>query len=171
MAIYDPDLNKVHHAAHAVGPLHKYSFVPEKTGKHVVFVAHDKVAVNGSPFPVSKSFSPILNFFRNTRRIYSALQVHVEKALDVSKLRVYGPGVGSNVVVGQTTSFSVDARQVGSDDVEISLTDPTDHPVDLQVTGDPSAGVRTFSYTPKKEGAHKVIAYWGPSETVLASFS
>lgn len=52
VVIYDPDLKKVDHRTQGAGLSRQYSFTPEKTGKHIVTIAEDKVAVKGSPFPV-----------------------------------------------------------------------------------------------------------------------
>lgn len=61
----------------------------------------------------------------------------------------------------------MDSRNVGSNDVETNLTDPSQRPVWLERGGDPDAGVRTFRYTPKKEGTYKVVESSSITQTRL----
>lgn len=82
----------------------------------------------------------------------------VRPALDLSKLRVFGPGVGTDVLQNQGTSFTVDARTVGSDDVEVTGRDPEGLPFHMDVIGT-EPGLFTAHYTAAKSGDHRVGSF------------
>jgi hypothetical protein len=61
--------------------------------------------------------------------------------------------VGANVYAGQTTSFAVDARDVGCKKVDVEVLDPSGKPIDAEISQEQPISV---SYTPSKAGPHKV---------------
>ncbi|KAI1724910.1 filamin repeat domain-containing protein [Ditylenchus destructor] len=132
--VYDPDLRKVDGVKkYSTSAAYNFQFTPEKVGKHIVSVAtKDGIAVDGWPIPVM-----------------------VRPALDLSKLRVFGPGVGTDVLQNQGTSFTVDARTVGSDDVEVAGRDPEGLPFHMDLIGT-EPGLFTAHYTAAKSGDHRI---------------
>jgi hypothetical protein len=73
----------------------------------------------------------------------------------LTKLHVYGPGVGSNVFTGQTTSFAVDARDVGCKKIDVEVVDPSGQVLDSEVSQEHGQPI-SVSYTPNRTGPHKV---------------
>ncbi|KAI6216017.1 Filamin-C [Aphelenchoides besseyi] len=141
--IYDPDLNVVDNvrrttdsSAHSNSglPSQRVSFVPHKSGKYVISVAEDKIAIDETPF-----------------------SIEVSKPLDLSKLHVYGPGVGANVYATQTTSFAVDARDVGCKKIDVEVLEPNGASVVADISQENNQPI-SVSYTPKRSGPHKVIS-------------
>lgn len=105
--MYDPDLSIVDNVrmTPTTSPpdgLHKVSFIPHRPGKYVICAAEDKVSIDDTPFSVCLNVVSLIPL--------NLLKIEVLKAVDLNKLHVYGPGVGSNVFSGQTTSFAIDAR-------------------------------------------------------------
>lgn len=76
--------------------------------------------------------------------------------MDLSKLRVFGPGVSSDVRIEQRTSFTIDSRQIGSNDVEVEIMDPKGEilPVELDENDN---GLVICNYKPQFCGTHRVV--------------
>ncbi|VDO69603.1 unnamed protein product [Haemonchus placei] len=97
--VFDEDLNLVPLSGSPIDDgIYGYSFVPKSIGKHHIVASLRGVAIPGSPFPV-----------------------HVRNPIDVSKLRIYGPGVDGPVKSQEPTHFTIDAKQAGSGAVEGEL--------------------------------------------------
>ncbi|KAI6171470.1 hypothetical protein M3Y97_01048000 [Aphelenchoides bicaudatus] len=141
--VYDPDLSLVDRirktptSKQSPDGLNrqKVSFVPHKPGKYVICAAEDKVAIDDTPF-----------------------SIEVSKAVDLAKLHVYGPGVGANVFSGQTTSFAIDARDVGCKKIDVDIVDPSGQLLDPEVSQESGQPI-SVSYTPNKTGPHKAKIY------------
>lgn len=76
----------------------------------------------------------------------------------MAKLHVYGPGVGANVFSGQTTSFAIDARDVGCKKIDVDIVDPSGQLLDPEVSQESGQPI-SVSYTPSKTGPHKARIY------------
>lgn len=80
----------------------------------------------------------------------------MSRALDFTKLHVYGPGVGSMVLVGRPTSFAVDASDVGCRSLDVDIVGPDGSIVASDIVDDPT-GTKppAVNYTPLLCGPHK----------------
>jgi hypothetical protein len=76
----------------------------------------------------------------------------------LTKLHVYGPGVGSNVFVGQNTSFAIDARDVGCKKVDVEVLDPSGQSVSAEISQESGQPINV-SYIPNRSGPHKAKIY------------
>lgn len=86
--------------------------------------------------------------------------MNVNKPLDLSKLRVFGPGVSSDVRTQQRTSFTIDSRQVGSNDVEVEILDFEGGNISVDLDeNSKSDGIVVVSYKPEHAGKHRVNFY------------
>lgn len=79
----------------------------------------------------------------------------VKNPLNLSRLRVYGPGVGSeNVFVDQRTSFTVDSQNVGSNEIVVKIIDPNGKHIEaVDISND---AMHSVSYIPVNPGKHIV---------------
>ncbi len=113
-------------------------YTPRKTKKLVVNVNYGGVAVPGSPF-----------------------RVKVDDPTDPAKVRVYGPGVEPGVTANEPTWFTVDSRQAGPGDLEVSIVDNKNKPVPYELESNEN-GTQNVKYTATKPGIHAVdIKYDG----------
>ncbi|CAJ0587674.1 unnamed protein product, partial [Mesorhabditis spiculigera] len=78
-----------------------------------------------------------------------------EDLIDISKLRIYGPGVEGPVYSQQPTHFTIDAKQAGPGAVEVALADRNGRAVDIDVL-DNQDGSFTVKYTAPKPGAYQL---------------
>ncbi|RCN23796.1 Filamin/ABP280 repeat protein [Ancylostoma caninum] len=76
--------------------IYGYSFTPKKSGKYHICASLNGVAIPGSPFPVN-----------------------IREPVDLSKLRIFGPGVEGPVKCQEPTHFTIDAKQAGPGAVEV----------------------------------------------------
>lgn len=56
---------------------------------------------------------------------------------------------------GQTTSFAIDARDVGCKKIDVEVLDPSGQPVTSEITQESGQPI-SVSYTPSRSGPHKV---------------
>lgn len=79
--------------------------------------------------------------------------------LDLSKLRVYGPGISADVRTKQRTNFTIDSTQVGSNDVEVTIVDSNGDNLlaILEKTG--KDGIVTVNFSPEKAETHQVKVF------------
>lgn len=76
----------------------------------------------------------------------------------MTKLHVYGPGVGANVFVGQNTSFAIDARDVGCKKVDVIVSDSSGQPLASEISQENGQPI-SVSYVPTRSGPHKVETF------------
>ncbi|CAD5218153.1 unnamed protein product [Bursaphelenchus okinawaensis] len=136
--VYDPNFNPVTVKSADSGnqSLHTYEFIPRSQGKYVICTSVDKVAVDGTP-----------------------VGVEAVVPTDFSKLHVYGPGVGSQVVTNKPVIFNVDTRDVICKKLEVEVTDPFGAPLDIELVQDDPAKPIQVTYTPKNTGNHYAKIY------------
>lgn len=95
-----------------------------------------------------------------TNVCYNGLPVEAKPriipTIDLSKVKVTGPGVESGNPAKAKTYFDIDARQAGDDaDIKVSVTDPDGKEVPIDVT--PLAkNAQRVAYTPVTPGKHVV---------------
>jgi hypothetical protein len=126
----------------------KVSFVPYKAGKYVICAAEDKIAIDDTPFSASLTTCVV----KCDNKVF---QIEVSKAVDISKLHVYGPGVGANVYSTQTTSFAIDARDVGCKKIDVEIVDPSGQTIEAEIKQESGQPI-SVSYTPNRAGPYKV---------------
>ncbi|WKY06847.1 hypothetical protein Q1695_006771 [Nippostrongylus brasiliensis] len=131
--VLDQDLSSVPVNALQVNPgIYGYSFVPKRGGKHHVSATLNGVAVPGAPYTVN-----------------------LREPVDVSKLRIFGPGVDGPVKSKEPTHFTIDAKQAGPGAVEVALVDKSGRAVAIDVL-DNNDGSFTVKYTAPKPGAYQL---------------
>jgi filamin len=87
--------------------------------------------------------------------------VPVEKApriiptIDLSKVKVSGPGVESGNPAKSETYFDVDARPAGDAEIKVSVIDPEGREVPLKVE-EPAKNAKRIRYTPVEVGDHTI---------------
>ncbi|OAD53470.1 Filamin-C [Eufriesea mexicana] len=82
------------------------------------------------------------------------------------RVRAYGPGIESNgPVIGVPANFTVETFSAGKGDVDVIVEDPDGNtvPVDVKFNKDKNL-TYSISYTPKKEGPHKVKVLFADRE-------
>lgn len=146
VSVYDKDHNSVAHSLNEVTPcLYAVDFLPMRPGPYTVDCRLRGVALPGAPYTVIRlAYYSILYF-----------QVDVKDPVDISKLRMYGPGVDGPVVAQEPTHFTIDAKQAGPGAVEVALLDRQGQNVDIDVL-DHQDGSFTVKYTAPKPGAYQV---------------
>ncbi|XP_017762740.1 PREDICTED: filamin-A-like, partial [Eufriesea mexicana] len=83
-----------------------------------------------------------------------------------NRVRAYGPGIESNgPVIGVPANFTVETFSAGKGDVDVIVEDPDGNtvPVDVKFNKDKNL-TYSISYTPKKEGPHKVKVLFADRE-------
>lgn len=76
-------------------------------------------------------------------------------SIDLSKVKVSGPGIESGNPAKAKTTFDVDARQAGDADLDVSITDPEGQKLPLDITPLAKNAYR-IAYSPLAEGEHVV---------------
>ncbi|EYB84224.1 hypothetical protein Y032_0321g2425 [Ancylostoma ceylanicum] len=112
--------------------IYGYSFTPKKSGKYHICASLNGVAIPGSPFPVN-----------------------IREPIDLSKLRIFGPGVDGPVKCQEPTHFTIDAKQAGPGAVEVALADRSGKAVAIDVL-DNNDGSFTVKYTAPRPGAYQL---------------
>ncbi|CAI4224415.1 unnamed protein product [Auanema sp. JU1783] len=107
-------------------------FIPDQPAKYHVDASLRGVAVPGAPFSIT-----------------------AKEPVDISKLRMYGPGIEGPVYSQEPTHFTIDAKQAGTGVVEVSLDDRAGRAVDIDVL-DNSDGSFTVKYTAPRPGAYQL---------------
>lgn len=83
--------------------------------------------------------------------------------IDAAKVNVSGPGVEPGVVVGEETSFTVDATEAGKGDLDLQITNPDGKPIDTEVKEiEPQKW--EVKYKPDDAGAHAVKVNYNNQE-------
>ncbi|CAD5224207.1 unnamed protein product [Bursaphelenchus xylophilus] len=137
--VYDNQFNKV-----LVKPVdsdsskrhHTFQFTPRSLGKFVICPSVDGIAIDETP-----------------------VGIEVVQPTDFTKLHVYGPGVGSQVVTNKPVTFSVDTRDVICKKLEVEVTDPAGVPIDIELVQDDPAKPIQVTYVPKSTGPHYAKIY------------
>ncbi|CAI5447621.1 unnamed protein product [Caenorhabditis angaria] len=139
--LFDSQLNGLPFGAREVTPgIFEYNFTPLTPVKHNVDVSVGGVSVPGAPYGI-KVIEPV----------------------DVSKLRIYGPGVDGPVYSKEATRFTIDATQAGPGAVEVALTDGLGENVDLDVLNNQD-GSFTVKYTAQRPGAYQLNVVFAGEE-------
>ncbi|KAK6750425.1 hypothetical protein RB195_002418 [Necator americanus] len=131
--VLDKDLTLLPTSGSQINPgIYGYSFTPKKSGKYHICASLNGVAIPGSPFPVN-----------------------VHEPIDLSKLKIFGPGVDGPVKCQEPTHFTIDAKQAGPGAVEVSLADRKGQTVAIDVL-DNNDGSFTVKYTAPRPGAYQL---------------
>ena len=82
----------------------------------------------------------------------SPFKVEASEKVDVSQVKVTGPGVGKSVPASYPVSFTVDAKKTGKAPCTVEVIGPKDevYPCEVKDNGDKTF---TCTYTPKRKGA------------------
>ncbi|XP_029947767.1 filamin B a isoform X1 [Salarias fasciatus] len=107
-------------------------YIPYKPGLYDINVTFGGDHIPGSPF-----------------------KVPVKDVVDITKVQVSGPGVGSKVRANIPQSFKVDCRGAGEAPLAVSVTGPRGLKIPAEVT-DNGDGTYQVSYTPTVEGMYSV---------------
>ncbi|CAD6191974.1 unnamed protein product [Caenorhabditis auriculariae] len=141
VAIYDKNLHPLAYDSREITPgIFEYAFQPKEDGKYIADVSLRGVAAPGAPF--------LLN---------------VSEPVDLSKLKIYGPGVEGPVYSQEPTHFTIDAKQAGPGAVEVALADRFGEAVDIDVL-DNRDGSFTVKYTAPKPGAYQLNVIFAGDE-------
>ncbi|XP_022254826.1 filamin-A-like, partial [Limulus polyphemus] len=116
------------------------SYCPTKSNKHTIQVNYGGVAILNSPY-----------------------RVLVSEPTDLSKVRVFGPGVESGVKEQTPTHFNVDAQGCGQGDVNVVMTDDRGNIVPVQVQ-DNRDETYVVDYIPPTCGDYKVVVLFAGKE-------
>ncbi|XP_022101216.1 filamin-A-like isoform X2 [Acanthaster planci] len=113
------------------------SYVPKSEGKMQVDVTY-----GGRQIPQSPIHSKVLPQY------------------DASKVKVKGPGVEKGVLASLPVEFTVDTRDAGDADLEITITDSSGKPITPEVT-DNNDGTFKIIYTPKDVDSYTIKVKYG----------
>ncbi|XP_063219242.1 filamin-A [Bacillus rossius redtenbacheri] len=91
--------------------LYTATYVPKKGGKHTVQVNYGGVATRNSPY-----------------------RVYISEPLNVSKVRVFGPGVEKTIKSNSPTHFNVDCQEAGQGELQIKMMNDKGIEVPLKIT-------------------------------------
>ncbi|KAK9529610.1 hypothetical protein VZT92_013690 [Zoarces viviparus] len=99
----------------------------------------------------------------------SPFKVPVKDAVDSSKVKVSGPGVGSGVRANIPQSFTVDCRKAGVAPLAVAVSAPKGmaEPVEVTDNGD---GTHLVSYTPSVEGPYSVAVKYAEEDVPSSPF-
>nr|CDS33789.1 filamin [Hymenolepis microstoma] len=126
------------------------TYLPENDGPCTIEVKFDNCQVPRSPF---------------MQNVLPACEPH--------KVRVTGEGVHPSrpegLPAGQMTTFQVDTREAGSGDLELTVTDSEQRPLQLEVA-DHGDGVYTCQYIPEEACLHYVDVKFGGREIPESPF-
>lgn len=115
----------------------KCDYKPENTDRHVVQVNYGGVGVPGSPF-----------------------NVNVARPVNISKLKVFGPGVEPGVCANASTFFTVDASKAGPGALKVAIKDDKNKEVPLEIRAGHN-DTYTVEYAPPAPGIYKVDLSYG----------
>ncbi|XP_056886681.1 filamin-B isoform X1 [Takifugu flavidus] len=99
----------------------------------------------------------------------SPFKVPVTDVVDPSKVKVTGPGVGSNVRAKVPQTFTVDCRKAGVAPLAVDVTGPKGVREAVEVT-DGGDGKHVVSYTPKVEGLYSVAVKYAEEDVPRSPF-
>uniref|UniRef100_G3NI02 Filamin B n=1 Tax=Gasterosteus aculeatus TaxID=69293 RepID=G3NI02_GASAC len=121
-------------------------YVPLTPGPYEVNITYGGEHIPGSPF-----------------------KVPVKDAVDSSKVKVSGPGVGSGVRANVPQSFTVDCRKAGVAPLAVAVAalKGAAEPVEVTDNGD---GTHLVSYTPSVEGPYSVAVKYGEEDVPRSPF-
>ena len=87
------------------------------------------------------------------------MQIPVRHPVDLSKLKIFGPGIEGPVISRVPTQFTIDAKEAGGSrdvkDVQVLMADRQGNSVDIDVL-DNNDGSFTVKYTAPNAGAYQV---------------
>ena len=91
----------------------------------------------------------------------SPFKVMASEPVDVSKVKVTGPGVGKTVPASIPVEFTVDATKTGKAPCTVEVIGPKDevYPCEVKDNGDKTF---TCKYTPKRKGKYYALKYRSP---------
>lgn len=139
--IMDKDHNRVSHSLNEINPcLHTVEFLPTNPGVYHLDCRLRGVALPGCPYTLD-----------------------VKEPVDISKLRMYGPGVEGPVIAKEPTHFTIDAKQAGPGAVEVALSDHQGQTVDIDVL-DHQDGSFTVKYVAPRPGAYQLNVVFAGEE-------
>ncbi|PAV82322.1 hypothetical protein WR25_16759 [Diploscapter pachys] len=137
VTVLDANLNNVPVKMSESGPgTYNCEFTPTQPGKYNVDIALAGVALPGTP-----------------------LSIPVRHPVDLSKLKIFGPGIEGPVISRVPTQFTIDAKEAGGSrdvkDVQVVMADRQGNSVDIDVL-DNNDGSFTVKYTAPNAGAYQV---------------
>ena len=83
--------------------------------------------------------------------------------IDLSKIKLEGPGVEAGNVVGDETKFTVDATEAGKGDLDLVITDPDGKPLDTDIT-EVEPLKWEVKYKPDSAGGHDIKVQYSNQE-------
>ncbi|XP_032822250.2 filamin-C isoform X1 [Petromyzon marinus] len=99
----------------------------------------------------------------------SPFRVLVKDAVDASKVRCSGPGLGPAVRAGIPQTFTVDCSKAGRATLEVMVLDPRGLPEPLEVQ-DNGDGTHTVNYLTSQDGPYTIGVKYGDQEVPRSPF-